>query len=235
MRREVTLWTAVAALLLGFVLLPTGLSAQDDYQDDYYDQYDDDDYDEQVRSLGLGAGIVRPDGDGEIYFGLNFRYRINKGDDRDRDDDRYEDADYNERHNRSHSRGSYRGGTDEGIRAYIEPEIGYWEQSDDNAGDREDLLVGVNLVGVVPTRAADFFLGVGVGLHFTDGRLVTADGDDVVVRELDESRLGANIQVGVELEMTESVGIFGAARLDILEDKPDDSQTKIWLGLRFHF
>ena len=210
----------------------------------YEDEYDnEDEYSENRFAFGIGAGIVLPNDEGrdngEIYYSANFRWRIfdrNRDDDYDRND-KSGDA-YNERHNRRHNRGRYPGDRgDAGIRGYIEPEIGYWKRSDDETGEAEDMHFGVNLVGVVPTRSADFFVGVGFGYHFLDGEVFRRNSAGTIVEIVDASddRLGANLQVGVELHVSESFGIFGAGRLDILEDEPFDRQTKIWGGLRWHF
>lgn len=188
-----------------------------------------DDYDDNRWSFGIGAGLVEPDGDTEIYYGANLRWRLRNGEDRGR---RYSD-DANEEHYRGRPPGGEDGG---GIRGYLEPEIGYWETSDSGA-DYEDLMIGLNLVGVVPTRAADFFIGVGFGVHQTEGQVLVRDagGNVVGAADFDETRLGGNIQVGVELKLSHSTGIFGLGRLDILEDQPNERLTKIVGGLRFHF
>ncbi len=236
-------WAISLALFLAWAvqspLIAQGTSAQDDTV--YEDEYDQGEYSAKRFGLGLGAGIVLPNDegneDGEIYFSANFRWRIfDRGEDSNGRDTTRGDA-YNERHNRSHDRGRYPGtATDSGIRGYIEPEIGYWSRSDDDS-DVDDLMVGINLVGVVPTRSADFFVGVGFALHQISGDIVRRNGGGVVIDnlELDDDRLGANVHVGVELHLTENVGIFGTGRLDILEDEPFDRQTKIWGGIRFHF
>lgn len=235
MRVRISRWVAPAAMalcLVGFV--PLAASAQSNDDEMYEDLYENEgDYDDDNMSFALGAGLVDPDGDGEIYFSANFRFRIGGRHDGYRDDDddddyRTEAEEYNRRHNRRHYRGGSREG--EGIRGYLEPEIGYWEQSEQGVSV-EDLLIGINLVGVVPTRNADFFAGVGFGLHFYDSSVSSAVGS------LDESdeRLGGNVQVGVEVYLSNKVGLFGVGRLDILEDAPNDRQTKIWGGLRFHF
>lgn len=188
-----------------------------------------DDYESSRWSIGLGAGLVEPDGDSEIYYMANLRWRITGRDGRGRS---YSD-DPNQEHYRGRPPGGEYGG---GIRGYLEPEIGYWETSDRDS-DYEDLMVGLNLVGVVPTRAADFFIGVGFGLHQTDGKAIIRDdsGNAVGRLDFDESRLGGNIQVGVEIKLSQSTGIFGLGRLDILEDQPNERLTKIVGGVRFHF
>lgn len=230
----------VTALLLALLGPSTALAqapggGDEPYEDVYEDQGA---YDADTKAFGIGAGIVQPDGEGEVYFSANFRWRVGHDGRRDRSSrgEAYSQDAYNERYNRQHYRGGYPG-AGEGIRAYLEPEIGYWSRSEsEGRRDEEDILLGLNLVGVVPTRAADFFLGVGFGVHFVDGERLTSDGQGGLISEdLGDTRLGGNLQVGVEVSLSQSVGLFGTGRLDILEDQPNDRQTKIWGGLRFHF
>ena len=233
--------TAIAiALLLGWT---TTSRAQSSSSDQYEDVYGDEDvYDEDNMAFALGAGIVLPSDngneDGEILYAINFRWRIFDNDEDGEGSDDTSASGYNERHNRRHYRGRYPGdaGSDAGIRGFIEPEISYWERSEEDR-QAEDLLLGLNLVGVVPTRSADFFFGVGFGFHFLDGETVLRDnlGRVIARQDLKDERLGGNVQVGVELHISESTGLFGSGRLDILEDKPFDRQTKVWGGIRFHF
>jgi len=244
--RRVCRWfLGILAGLALLALLPRTASAQQPSgnQDQYEDLYSDgseNQYDDDRFAIGFGAGIVLPEDqqgqeDGEIYYSANFRWRLwgREGDNRDR---RGGNGDYNQRHNQQHYRGRYPGGSDTGgIRGFLEPEIAYWSRSETDA-DIDDLYLGLNLVGVVPTRHADFYLGVGFGLHSLGGDIITRDdaGNAVDRIELGDT-LGGNVHVGVELYVTESFGIFGTGRLDILEDKPFDRQTKVWGGLRFHF
>lgn len=164
--------------------------------------------------LGLGIGLVEPDdSDAEIYYSAALRIRINR-----RSDEPVWDGD------------SYRGRppADTGIRGYIEPEVSYWSRSE--TGDElTDLLVGLNLIGVVPTRGADFFLGVGFGYHFFDSEFVF---EDVAIKD-DDDRLGGNLQVGVDVNLNDNLALFGTGRLDILEGERNDRQTKVFVGLRF--
>jgi opacity protein-like surface antigen len=239
-----TPWAVTSSLALLF----TWLAAQPAHaqtpsgQDDtvYEDEYDEGEPSAQRYAFGFGAGIVLPNfegnEDGEIYYSANFRWRLF---DRSRNSgrDTTSGSAYNERHNSSHDRGRYPGASaDSGIRGYLEPEIGYWQRSEEDA-EVDDLMVGVNLVGVVPTRSADFFVGVGFALHQLDADLDIRNGAGEVVDTLsvDDTRFGATVHVGVELHLSESVGVFGTGRLDILDDEPFDRQTKIWGGIRFHF
>ena len=114
-----------------------------------------------------------------------------------------------------------------GIRGYLEPEVAYWSHSETN-DETDDLLVGLNLIGVVPTRAADFFLGVGFGYHFFDSKFVS----EGVRFEDSDDRAGGNLQVGVDINLGRRTALFGAGRVDILEGDRDNRQTKIIVGLR---
>jgi hypothetical protein len=235
-------WLAVpvAALVLALAMPQLAVA-----QDDGYDAlYEEDNYvreeDNENLSLGLGIGLVKPDGDGEIYYSAALRFRIGKRGDDDEDHDRSDRRegesldDYNRRHNARHDRGRRSGGNNEGIRGYLEPEVGYWARSANNPGefDQKDLLVGINLIGVVPTRNADFFFGAGFGLHFTDSDFL----NDLGILDNDsQSRLGGNVQFGVDVNLSRSLAVFGLGRLDILQDRPNDRQTKVQVGLRFKF
>jgi hypothetical protein len=154
-------------------------------------------------ALGVGAGIVQSDEAGETYLSANLRHRLG-------------------------TRGEVATPKD-GLHAYVEGEVGYWKGETKAIRDK-DLLVGVNLVGVVPTRVADLFMGVGFGVHFTDTKLLGAGEPDT-----SETRFGGNAQFGVEVRATDHVGIFGTGRLDFLSGERNRQQNKIWGGLRVHF
>lgn len=169
--------------------------------------------------LGLGIGLVDPEDadDAEKMFSGGVRIRIGQ-----RNDDPVWDGD--------HYRG--RPPQDNGIRGYIEPEVQYWSGGGDRT-DIDDLLVGVNLVGEVPTRNADYYLGVGFGYHFFDA--VIRDEDDVIVQEDDDGKLGGNLHVGVDINVSDSTALFGTGRVDILEGNIAERQTKVLVGLRLKF
>ena len=169
--------------------------------------------------LRLGVGLDKPDtSDAEVYYSGAVRFRIG----------------------REHSeQGVWEGDTYRGrppaegsIRGYLEPEVSYWSRSKTN-DDATDLLVGGNLIGVVPTRGADFFVGVGFGYHFFDSKfLVAVDNHDVLVSKND-GRLGGNLQVGVDVNLGSKVALTGTGRIDILDGDRDNRQTKVFVGLRF--
>ena len=237
MKSRLIQWLALPAVILAMGLMaPLAASAQDDDYDELYEETYEKESDHENLSLGIGIGLVKPDGDGEIYYSAALRFRIgNRGGDdgKHKDRDANPQDEYNRRHNSRHNRGGG-GGQSDGIRGYLEPEIGYWSRTADDPGevDEEDLYVGLNLIGVVPTRNADFFFGAGFGLHFTDTQLLDDTG---VLTDESESRLGGNVQFGVDINMTDSFALYGLGRLDLLEDRPNDRQSKVQVGLRFKF
>lgn len=172
----------------------------------------DDDYEEEEGeprfALGVGLGLVEPSDDVEPYLNASLRIRIGGSDD---DGDR----------------------DDSGIRGYLEPEVGYWETSsgDDGGPSGSDLLLGANLVGVMPLGAIDSFFGVGAGVHFVDAQLLDSQdfsGDS-------ETKLGLNAQFGLDVYLSRNVSLFGAGRFDLVQDSEDSVQSKVYLGLRCRF
>lgn len=204
------------AVLLVTILAAWGAPAAAQNDDDYEDH----ERDEPRHALGVGIGLVEPSGDVEPYLNASLRIRIGgRGGDNDRDDD----PDWRGR----------RPDSDGGIRGYIEPELGYWEASSDDGDGPEgsDLLLGANLVGVVPLGAVDSFFGVGAGLHFVDAQLLDAtdtSGDS-------ETKLGLNAQFGLDVFLSRRLSLFGAGRFDLVQDSDDSVQTKVYLGLRCRF
>jgi hypothetical protein len=158
-------------------------------------------------ALGVGVGLVEA-GQTENYFTAALRLRVG----RDGDDDQG---------------GSRR---DRGIEGYIEPEIGYWESSDDRI-EGSDLLLGVNLIGAMPFSRAESFIGVGVGAHFIDAQVLEADPtlDD------SETKVGVNAQFGIDLRLSRSLSAFGTGRFDLVQGSAENVQTKVYLGLRARF
>jgi Outer membrane protein beta-barrel domain len=189
----------------------TALAQQTSGQNDQQERYEQ--HRDRDLRLGLGIGLVKPDGDAEPYLSAALRFRVGHV-----AEEPVWDGD------------SYRGRppADTGIRGYLEPEISYWSRSQHN-NDLTDLLLGINLIGVVPTRGADFSLGVGFGYHFFDSEFIQ---NSVLVKDNDD-RLGGNLQVGVDVNLNKTLALFGTGRLDILEGTRDNRQTKVYVGLRF--
>lgn len=214
--RQRTITVVLAAVLCALAAAPgASVQAQEERRDDRRDRRDDrDDRDHDRFALGLAAGVVEPDDAGEIYYLANFRIRLFGGDDERREDDwRYA------------SRGD--------IRAYLEPEVGYWERSEDRLSE-SDLNVGINAIGVVPGRTVDYFFGVGLGLHFLDTQIDVADPAVPDVDESDE-HFGGNFQVGLDIHLGRTVSLFGAGRFDVIEGVDETLQGKVYMGLRFWF
>ena len=164
------------------------------------------DYDEgsvDNYALSLGLGLVDPEGPTEPYYSAALRIRIG---DRDRSREDLQN---------------------EGIHGFIEPEIGYWSRDSGNG----DLLVGANLIGVVPFRRVDYTFGVGAGLHLLD---FTRQEGPVITEESDEA-LGVNAQFGIDLHLTDSTALFGIGRIDLIEGDVHELQNKVYLGARFFF
>ena len=157
-------------------------------------------------ALGVGVGLVEA-GQTETYLTAALRIRVGRDDEN-----------------------SGARGRDQGFQGYLEPEVGYWESSDD-AIEGSDLLVGVNLVGAMPFARAESFIGVGVGAHFIDSALLEADPtlDD------SETKLGVNAQFGIDLRMSRSLSAFGTGRFDLVQGSVENVQAKVYLGLRARF
>lgn len=154
-------------------------------------------------ALAVGVGLVNPTDEVETYSMAALRIAVGAG-------------------SKSKSR--------EGLRGYLEPEVGYWKRSDDRI-DGGDLLVGVNLIGAVPFGQVDSFFGVGAGAHFIDNQLLLNDprasGTD--------TKLGVNAQFGIDLYFNDHLSAFGASRFDLVQDASDQVQSKVYLGLRARF
>ena len=163
------------------------------------------------HAIGVGVGLNRVGGQG--LFTLTGNYRFNWW------DDESEDIESTLR-----SRGRSR------MRGFLEAEVGYWKDSE-LVPYESDLLIGMNIIGVLPTRAVDFFFGGGVGVHFI--------GESALLKE-DETidggaRFGANIQFGVDMNLTDPVAFFALGRYDLLEGDIVNFQAKILVGARFRF
>lgn len=132
-------------------------------------------------------------------------------------------------------------GEAEGVAAYIEPEIGYWEDDSSRgpvATKQSDLLLGVNIVGAMELARVEYFIGAGIGIHFL-GADVSLGGVSI---DEDDEALGVNVHFGVDVDLTDSLSLFGVGRFDIIDDDRDettvlveDVQGKGYLGLRFRF
>lgn len=123
---------------------------------------------------------------------------------------------------------AHRGGR-QGLRGYLEPEIGIWD-----GAQSSDTLIGVNIIGSIPFNAVDFFVGAGIGMHMLEtDSFVTSDG--TVVPATDDDAIGVNAQFGVDVHLNQNVTVFGTGRFDIIDDSGDSLEAKVYLGLRFGF
>ncbi len=193
-------WSPIALLALLALLVPSSAMAQNEELDRF--------------AFGVGIGLVDLsdsvlDNSTETYLTAAFRILLGDKD---------------------------RGRDDQAVVAYLEPEIGYWEANNripigDSSveSNQSDLSVGLNIVGLVPFRRVDYFLGAGLAIHSFDA------GRDVSGIQLDDDEtFGVNIQTGLSVHVSENVDIFGLLRLDLVEDGQEE-QAKIVLGLRFNF
>jgi hypothetical protein len=163
------------------------------------------------RAIGFGVGLDRVEDQGTMYVSGSFRF--NWWDDEDEDLQRTLAS-------RSRSR----------MKGFLEAEVGYWKESELTPFE-SDLLIGINVIGVLPTRAVDLFFGGGVGMHFLR-ESASLEGEESVGND---QRFGANIQFGVDLNFSDPVGIFALGRYDILQGDTLDFQSKIQTGIRFRF
>ena len=162
-------------------------------------------------ALGVGIGLVEPLNKVETYEMASLRIRVHG---RDNGDDRQP-------------------ASDEGIFGYIEPEVGYWKPSSGHPGKGSDLLLGINLVGVIPLGGVDTFLGVGAGVHSIDATLLTSNPG--VGGSGTPSTFGANAQCGIDIYITRQLRAFGVGRFDLVQGSEDRIQSKVYLGLRGRF
>lgn len=198
-------WMLVG-LLTAAALLPAGRAqAQRSY-----DRDDDEGGRNRDRfALGVGIGLVEPLDKVENYYMASLRIRVSG---RESETDR-------------------RATGEEGITGYIEPEVGYWSPSSGHRGKGDDLLLGINLVGVIPLGPVDSFLGVGAGAHIIDATLLTSDTSVTG----NQTKLGANAQFGLDIYITRKLSAFGVGRFDLVQGADDRVQSKVYLGLRARF
>jgi len=163
--------------------------------------------DEEGRwALGLGAGMVQTSGSSDPYLTANLRYRIGH-----------------------HNAGDERQGS---VYGFVEPEVGHWSRDSNNV-DSTDTMVGVNLGGAVRLRSFEYFVAGGVGYHMLDRDVRSGP----QVSSISDDSIGVNAQFGFDVRVSEMVSIFGVGRFDLVdidEDSPDQEQTKVYLGVRFH-
>jgi hypothetical protein len=204
-------WMTVG-LLTAAVLLPTSMARAQGSDD--RNGYDDDQDDRGHRdrfALGVGIGLVKPTNQTETYYMASLRIRTSG------------------RGNSGRNEGE-RG--DQGITGYLEPEVGYWTSSDSGGlGKGSDLLLGVNLIGVIPLGSVDSFIGVGAGVHSLDASLLANSSG----KTGNQTKFGANAQFGLDLYINRKLSAFGTGRFDLVQGAADEVQSKVYLGLRARF
>ena len=201
-------WMTVG-LLTAAVLLPASM-AQAQGSDDRDDDQDDRGHRDRF-ALGVGIGLVKPANQTETYYMASLRIRTSGRGNSDRNE-------------------GERG--DQGITGYLEPEVGYWTSSDSGRlGKGRDLLLGVNLIGVVPLGSVDSFFGVGAGVHSIDATLLANSSG----KTGSETKFGANAQFGIDLYINRKLSAFGTGRFDLVQGAADQVQSKVYLGLRARF
>jgi hypothetical protein len=215
-------WLAIGVLAAAGLVLSVPALAQSQSsrsaQSDEEDAYDQED--EPRFALGVGIGLIDPSDDVEPYYMASLRIRLGgRHGDYDEDEENYQ--------NRNRD---WRGHDAQGIRGYLEAEVGQWETSDSDFGDGSDTLVGLNLLGVIPLGSVESFVGAGAGIHFVDANLLEDPDDDGSAQ-----KIGVNAQFGLDVFITRRLSAFGVGRFDLVQDARDDVQTKIYLGLRGRF
>ena len=213
-------WFPIAAFAAALMVPSMAAVAQDpnsregDPDKDPYADYED----EKRFALGGGIGLVEPSDANitETYLSISLRIRAGH---REGDHENY-------RH-------------DQGIRGYLEPEIGWWKTNSEDrvslpgsGSSADDLLAGVNLIGVVPFGNIESFFGAGAGLHFIDAGLLDLDDPNETGRK---TKIGVNAQFGIDLFLTDNLSLSGTGRFDLVQDTKDSLQTKVFLGLRGRF
>jgi hypothetical protein len=204
-----TRWLRTSALI-GAALLCANLASAQSSRPGRDRDDDRNDHEIPNYALAVAVGLVEPANQTENYYTAQLRIRLGRGDENDN--------------------GGGGGRRDRSIQGYIEPEVGYWRSTATNLKGG-DTLVGVNLVGAFPFAAAESFLGVGVGAHFVDKQVLL---DDPRLTGT-QTKLGANAQFGIDLNITRTLSVFGAGRFDLVQGAKDNVQSKIYLGLRARF
>lgn len=174
-------------------------------------QNNDDERASDHGAFALGGGLVNAASQTETYLMASLRLRIGGHREKDPDD--------------------WRGrAPSTGIRGYIEPEVGYWKASADQGGGKDELF-GFNIIGVVPLGPVDSFFGAGAAYHRIDQSILQG----VAGATGSASKLGIDTQFGIDIHLGHTVSLFGAGRIDLVQDLRRSVEEKAYLGLRFHF
>jgi hypothetical protein len=198
---------AATLVVAAGLLLSSPAFAQDRADDDRQDGQDS--RAKENLALAVGVGLADVDSTAETYLSAALRIRIGGGRQENESTD-------------------WRGKQpDNGMRGYFEPEVGYWKASGTN-GNGSDLLLGINIIGVVPVGAVDTYIGAGIGAHRLDADLL-----DNPTSSSKQTKLGVNAQFGLDVYLARALSLFGTGRFDIVQDARKSVQAKAFLGLRF--
>ena len=127
----------------------------------------------------------------------------------------------------------------------VEPEFGYWRNTDNEQGcvpdldvcfDADarvrDISIGANVLMIRPTGRVQPWGGAGLGAHFLETDLTFSEFDPG--GSTTSTELGIHLLGGVDFNATDRVAWFAAARYDIITDT-DLDQFKAYGGIRFKF
>ena len=127
----------------------------------------------------------------------------------------------------------------------VEPEFGFWRQTDSEPGcvpdlevcfDAEatvqDVSIGANILLMAPGGRVRPWGGVGLGAHFLEAEVTFAESGRTSAVE--QTELGVHFLGGLDVGITDRLSWFGAARYDVIPDV-DLDQFKAYGGIRFTF
>ncbi len=125
-----------------------------------------------------------------------------------------------------------------GRQLIVEPELGFWKKTEDIPGGEislQDFNLGANLlVDFGGSGAFSFWVGAGLGAHLIKAE-VQVGGLDVESDTATE--LGVHLLGGLDYDIDRDLGLFLAARYDIVTSDGDGNfeQAKVYAGLRIRF
>ena len=125
-----------------------------------------------------------------------------------------------------------------GRRLFLEPEVGFWKSSEE-FGNSEASLQDLNLGGNVildlgGSGDLSFWLGAGLGAHVLKAEVEIGDTE---VESESDTKLGIHLLGGFDYDLDRDLGLFAAARYDIVDTDGEDNfnQAKVYGGLRVRF
>lgn len=112
---------------------------------------------------------------------------------------------------------------------FLEPEAGWYRESESLLGvevNMDAINLGGSALFLIPTEKVDVFAGGGAGAHifnFSGG----GSSDS-------HTELGFHVLGGLDLKVSETLKLFGAARYEIVQFEGEDlKQWKFYAGVRF--